>query len=233
MIYSIGEMANVYQQTFDQLDFIANNVVNSNTNGFKAVKLYYNAPDPDKEMAFVPEVIVDYSPGTIHRTDSPLDVAINGEGFFAIQSKEGATYTKQGNFTIDKDGYLTTGDGDYVLGKSGSKIKLPDGKVNIGEKGDIAVDGNSVDTLKIVSFKNPQALTRVEGCLFADPGNAGMADKDDALVRQGHVELSNVQVVREMSDMIDLHRSVEFYQKVIQTIADQDRMATSQIGRLA
>jgi flagellar basal-body rod protein FlgF len=233
MIYSIGEMANVYQQTFDQLDFIANNVVNSNTNGFKAVKLYYNAPDPDKEMAFVPEVIVDYSPGTIHRTDSPLDVAINGEGFFAIQSKEGATYTKQGNFTIDKDGYLTTADGDYVLGKSGSKIKLPDGKVNIGEKGDIAVDGNSVDTLKIVSFKNPQALTRVEGCLFADPGNAGMADKDDALVRQGHVELSNVQVVREMSDMIDLHRSVEFYQKVIQTIADQDRMATSQIGRLA
>jgi flagellar basal-body rod protein FlgG len=233
MIYSIGEMANVYQQTFDQLDFIANNVVNSNTNGFKAVKLYYNAPDPDKEMSFIPEVVVDYSPGTIHRTGNPLDVAINGEGFFAIQSKDGATYTKQGNFTIDKDGYLTTGDGAYVLGKSGSKIKLPDGKVNIGEKGDIAVDGNSVDTLKVVSFKNPQALTRVEGCLFADPGNAGLADKNDPLVRQGHVELSNVQVVREMADMIDLHRSVEFYQKVIQTIADQDRLATNQIGRLA
>ncbi|MGZ6237342.1 MAG: flagellar basal body rod C-terminal domain-containing protein, partial [Syntrophales bacterium] len=142
-------------------------------------------------------------------------------------------YTKQGNFTIDKDGYLTTGDGAYVLGKSGSKIKLPDGKVNIGEKGDISVDGNSVDTLKIVSFTNPQALTRVEGCLFTDPGNAGLVDKGDPLVRQGHVELSNVQVVKEMSDMIDLHRSVEFYQKVIQTIADQDRMATSQIGRLA
>jgi flagellar basal-body rod protein FlgG len=233
MIYSIGEMANVYQQTFDQLDYIANNVVNSNTNGFKAVKLYYNEADPEKEMAYIPEVVVDYSPGTIHRTDSPLDVAINGEGFFAIQSKEGATYTKQGNFTIDKDGYLTTVDGNYVLGKSDSKIKLPDGKVNIGEKGDIAVDGNSVDTLKIVSFKNPQALTRVEGCLFADPGNAGLADKSDPLIRQGHVELSNVQVVKEMSDMIDLHRSVEFYQKVIQTIADQDRMATSQIGRLA
>ncbi|MGZ3648104.1 MAG: flagellar hook-basal body protein [Syntrophales bacterium] len=233
MIYSIGEMASVYQQTFDQLDFIANNVVNSNTNGFKAVKLYYNAPDPDKEMTFIPEVVVDYSPGTIHRTDNPLDVAINGEGFFAIQSKEGATYTKQGNFTIDKDGYLTTGDGAYVLGKSGSKIKLPDGKVNIGEKGDISVDGNSVDTLKIVSFTNAQALTRVEGCLFTDPGNAGLVDKGDPLVRQGHVELSNVQVVKEMSDMIDLHRSVEFYQKVIQTIADQDRMATSQIGRLA
>ncbi|MGZ6210414.1 MAG: flagellar basal body rod C-terminal domain-containing protein, partial [Syntrophales bacterium] len=86
---------------------------------------------------------------------------------------------------------------------------------------------------KIVSFKNPQALTRAEGCLFTDPGNAGLVDKDDASVRQGHIELSNVQVVKEMSDMIDLHRSVEFYQKVIQTIADQDRMATSQIGRLA
>jgi flagellar basal-body rod protein FlgF len=233
MIYSIGEMANVYHQTFDQLDFIANNVVNSNTNGFKAVKLYYNAPNPGKEMTFIPEVVVDYSPGTIHRTDNPLDVAINGEGFLAVQSKEGASYTRQGNFTIDKDGNLVTTNGAYVLGKSGSKIKLPDGKVNIGEKGDVTVDGNPVDTLKIVSFKNPQALTRVEGCLFTDPGNAGLVDKDDPLVRQGHIELSNVQVVKEMSDMIDLHRSVEFYQKVIQTISDQDRLATSQIGRLA
>jgi flagellar basal-body rod protein FlgF len=232
MIYSIGEMSNVYQQTFDQLDFIANNVVNSGTNGFKAVKLFYNTPDPDKAMAFVPKVVVDYSPGTIHRTDNPLDIAINGEGFFSVQSKDGTSYTKQGNFTIDKDGNLVTTDGGYVLGKAG-KIKLPDGKINIGEKGDIMVDGNPVDTLKIVSFKNPQALTRVEGCLFSDPGNAGIADKDDSLVRQGHIELSNVQVVKEMSDMIDLHRSVEFYQKVIQTISDQDRLATSQIGRLA
>ena len=232
MIYSIGEMANVYRQTFDQLDFIANNVVNSNTNGFKGVKLFYNAPDPEKQMAFIPEVVVDYSPGTIHKTDNPLDVAINGEGFFSIQSKDGTTYTKQGNFTIDKEGNLVTTDGNYVLGKSG-KIKLPDGKINIGEKGDITVDGNPVDTLKIVSFKNPQALTRLEGCLFMDPGNAGVADKDDPLVRQGHIELSNVQVVKEMSDMIDMHRSVEFYQKVIQTIADQDKMATNQIGRLA
>ena len=233
MIYSIGEMANVYQQTFDQLDFIASNVVNSSTNGFKAVKLYYNAPDPKRQMAFIPQVVVDYSPGTIHRTDNPLDVAIDGEGFFAIQSKDGATYTKQGNFTIDKDGNLVTTDGGYVLGKSGGKIRLPDGKVNIGEKGDVAVDGNSIDTLKIVSFKNPQALARAEGCLFTDPGNAGIADKDDPLVRQGHIELSNVQVVKEMADMIDLHRSVEFYQKVIQTIADQDKLATSQIGRVA
>lgn len=233
MIYSIGEMANVYHQTFDQLDFIANNVVNSNTNGFKAVKLYYNAPNPGKEMTFIPEVVVDYSPGTIYRSDNPLDVAINGEGFFTIQSKDGVSYTRQGNFTIDRDGNLITTDGAYVLGKSGSKIKLPDGKVNIGDKGDVTVDGNSVDTLKMVNFKNPQALTRVEGCLFTDPGNAGLVDKDDALVRQGHIELSNVQVVKEMSDMIDLHRSVEFYQKVIQTISDQDKLATSQIGRLA
>ena len=233
MIYSIGEMANVYQQTFEQLDFIANNVVNSNTNGFKAVKLYYNAADPEKEMAFIPQVVVDYSPGTIHRTDNPLDVAIDGEGFFAIQSEEGTAYTRQGNFTIDKDGNLVTADGDYVLGKSGNKIKLPDGEINIGEKGDVSVDGNPVDTLKIVSFNNPQALAKVKGCLFTDPGNAGLADKNDPSVRQGHIELSNVQVVKEMTDMIDINRSVEMYQKVIQTTADQDKLATSQIGKLA
>jgi flagellar basal-body rod protein FlgF len=233
MIYSIGEMANVYQQTFDQLDFIANNIVNSNTSGFKAIKLYYNTHDPEKKTAFIPKVVVDYSPGTIHSTDNPLDVAIDGAGFFAIQSKEGATYTRQGNFTIDKDGNLVTSEGDYVLGKSGSKIKLPDGRVNIGEKGDVAVDGSSVDTLKIVNFKNPQALTRLQGCLFADPGDAGLADNNNALVRQGHIELSNVRVVKEMTDMIDIQRSVEIYQKVMQTTADQDKLATSQIGRLS
>jgi len=233
MIYSIGEMANVYQQTFDQLDFIANNVSNTNTNGFKGVKLFYSAPDPEKEVGFIPEVVVDYSPGTIHRTDNPLDVALNGDGFLVVQRKDGMAYTRQGNLTIDKSGNLVTGDGDFILGKSGNKITLPGGTVGIGEKGDVAVDGSPIDTLKIVNFKNPQALTRLEGCLFADPGNAGIEDKNDPLVRQGHIELSNVQVVKEMADMIDLHRSVEFYQKVIQTIADQDRMATNQVGRLA
>ncbi len=233
MIQSIGQMANVYQQKFDQLDFITNNVVNSNTNGFKSVKLYYSAPDPEKEMASIPQVVVDYSPGTIHRTDNPLDVAVDGEGFFAIQSEEGVAYTRQGNFTVDKDGNLITGEGDYVLGKSGSKIKLPDGEINIGLKGDVSVAGNPVDTLKIVSFNNPQALAKVKGCLFTDPGNAGLADKNDPTIRQGHVELSNVHVVREMTDMIDINRSVEIYQKIIQTTADQDKLATSQIGKLA
>ena len=233
MIYSIGEMAHVYQQTFDQLDFIASNVANSNTTGFKAVKLHYPAVDPTKEMSFVPEVVVDYSPGTIYRTDNALDAAINGEGFFTIQSGDEITYTRQGNFTLDKDGNLITADGNYVLGKSGNKIKLPDGKVQMNEKGDITVDGNRIDTLKIANFTNPQALVRVEGCLFSDTGNAGYLEKQDPTVSQGHIELSNVQVVKEMADMIDLHRTVEVYQKVIQTISDQDKLATSQIGRLA
>ena len=60
-----------------------------------------------------------------------------------------------------------------------------------------------------------------------------MVDKENPVINQGHIELSNVQVVKEMTDMIDIHRSVEIYQKVIQTIADQDKLATSQIGRLA
>ena len=233
MIYSIGEMAHVYQQTFDQLDFVASNIGNSNTTGFKAVKLYYPAVDPTKEMSFVPEVVVDYSPGTIYKTDNALDVAINGEGFFTIQSGDQTAYTRQGNFTLDKDGNLVTAEGNYVLNKSGKKITLPNGTVQISEKGDVAVDGNRIDTLKITNFTNPQALVRMEGCLFTDPGNAGMVDKENPVIRQGHIELSNVQVVKEMTDMIDIHRSVEIYQKVIQTISDQDKLATSQIGRLA
>ena len=138
-----------------QLDYIASNIGNSNTTGFKAVKLHYPAVDPTKEMSFVPEVVVDYSPGTIYRTDNALDVAINGEGFFTIQSGDETAYTRQGNFTLDKDGNLVTAEGNYVLGKSGKKITLPNGAVQISEKGDVTVDGNRIDTLKITNFTNP------------------------------------------------------------------------------
>jgi flagellar basal-body rod protein FlgG len=232
MIYSIGEMANVFLSGFDQLDYTTNNIANATTPGFKMTKIFHNSVDP-ATVTYVPEVVVDYSPGTIYRTGNPLDVAINGEGFFAVQSGTETSYTRQGIFTLDKDGNMITAEGNYVLNKSGNKIRLPDGSVQIGDKGDIAVDGNQIDTLKIVKFTNPQLLVRKEGCLFTDPGNAGMVDKEDPIIKQGHIELSNVQVVKEMSDMIDLHRSVEVYQKVIQTIADQDRLATSQIGRLS
>ena len=233
MIYSIGEMAHVYQQTFDQLDYVASNIANSNTTGFKAVKLFYPTVDPTKEMSYVPELVVDYSPGTIYRTDNALDVAINGDGFFAVQSGDQTAYTRQGNFTLDKDGNLVTAEGNYVLSKSGNKIKLPSGTVQIGENGDVSVDGNRIDTLKITNFTNPNALVRMESCLFTDPGNAGNVDVQNPMISQGHIELSNVRVVKEMTDMIDIHRTVEAYQKVIQTIADQDKLATSQIGRLA
>jgi flagellar basal-body rod protein FlgF len=231
MIYSIGEMANVYIDRVDQLDFISNNIANVNTHGFKSMRAFYSQAEPST-VTFTPEVVVDYSPGSIHRTDNNLDVAINGDGFFVIQSGIETTYTRQGNFTIDKDGNLVNSEGWFVLGKSGNKIKLPDGTVNIGEKGDIAVDGNQVDTLKIVSFKNPQALDKLDGCLFRDTGNAGLADNENPVVRQGHIELSNVQVVKEMAEMVGIHRSVEVYQKVIQTIGEQDKLATSQIGRV-
>jgi flagellar basal-body rod protein FlgF len=232
MIYSIGEMANVYISGLDQLDYITNNIANATTPGFKMTKMFHNSVDP-ATVTYLPEMVVDYSPGTIYRTDNALDAAINGDGFFTIQSGDETTYTRQGNFTLDKDGNLITAEGNYVLNKSGKKIKLPNGTVQISKKGDVAVDGNQIDTLKITNFTNPQALVRMEGCLFTDPGNAGMVDKEDAVISQGHIELSNVQVVKEMTDMIDIHRSVEIYQKVIQTIADQDRLATSQIGRLA
>jgi len=231
MIYSIGEMANVYIDKVDQLDYISNNIANVNTHGFKSMRTFYNQSEPST-VTFTPEVVVDYSPGSIHRTDNKLDVAINGEGFFVVQSGLETTYTRQGNFTLDKDGNLMNAEGWFVLGKSGKPIKLPDGTVNINENGDVAVDGIQVDTLKIVSFINPQSLEKIDGCLFRDTGNAGLTEKDNPVVRQGHIELSNVQVVKEMAEMVGIHRSVEVYQKVIQTIADQDKLATSQIGRV-
>jgi flagellar hook-basal body protein len=101
MIYSIGEMANVFLSGFDQLDYTTNNIANATTPGFKMTKIFHNSVDP-ATVTYIPEVVVDYSPGTIYRTGNPLDAAINGEGFFAVQSGTETSYTRQGIFTLDK-----------------------------------------------------------------------------------------------------------------------------------
>lgn len=223
MIYNITDFSNSYLQKIEQLDFLANNIANVNTNGFKSSKVFFSSLQR--------QIVVDHSSGALQRTDHPFDIAINGDGYFTVQAGEEIFYTKKGNFTLDKEGYLTTSEGYYVLGKS-EKIKLQSGMVQVNETGDILESGNKVDSLKIARFTNPQSLVRLEGCFFKDNGDAGIVEKSDSLIRQGYIELSNVQAAKEMAEMISINRSLEIYQKSIQTVSDIDRLSTSRVGKL-
>jgi len=237
MINGIEILANAAIGQIARLNCASHNVANVNTPGFKAGLLHFlegNVAGGISEGNPIqkPATAVDYSPGIMRKTGNVLDLAINGEGFFAVQTKDGIVYTRDGRFTLNKDGELVTQAGDYVLGRGG-KIIIIGNDIQISQEGMIRMNGNEVDALKIVSFREPSALVRLNTGLYRNPDNlAGAEEKENARVQSGYSELSNVQIIREMVEMINIQRTFESYKKAIQTISEQDRSSTTHIGKL-
>lgn len=219
----------------DLLDSVTNNIANVDTPGFKAERLYFSRGGPGDvpgESRLRRITVTNYSPGVMQRTDNVLDLAIQGKGFFVIQTKDGLAYTRDGSFTLNQDKDLVTQDGDYVLGRSG-KIGITGDNIQISENGVINVDGDEVDTLKIVDFRKISALHRLGKGLYQDPdGSADPSIIKDPEIQSGCLELSNVQAIREMVEMINIQRSFGLYQKVMQTIQEQDKLSTNRVGKL-
>jgi len=237
MIYGLASMAKESIKQIHQLDASTHNVANINTPGFKAERVFFPEGTTGggvSETAIVrnPSFRIDYSPGLVQQTGNNLDVALRGEGFFAVETKNGNAYTRNGSFTVTPDGELITQSGDYVMGASG-RIIITGRDVHIDERGTVRVDGDSVGTLRIVEFENPDMLSNLGNGLLGDPGNsAGLADKEDPEVHSGCIELSNVQAIQAMVDMIKIHRSFETYQKVMQTLQEQEKLSTTRIGKV-
>jgi len=216
-----------------RLDIIANNIANSSTAGFKAVKPVFNmvstttASGDTKQLknAYVSlyDTYTDFSDAPLVDSGATFDVAISGKGFFVVQGKDGPMYTRNGQFTLDSNNRLVTMNGDPVLGKNGEiNITIKDGKdILIEEDGTIFLGKDSVDTLKVVDFKNENALQPVGKNLYV------MADKaepeitpDWYSIRQGSYESSNVNVFHEMVEMIQTMRAYECYTKIDQMVYD-------------
>jgi flagellar basal-body rod protein FlgF len=236
-MYGVNTAVSAAVKRMSQHDYIANNLANAATPGFKAERLtFVRRPDADsmEENPFShnPVVLVDQSPGTLYSTANPLDVAIQGEGFFVVETPQGEAYTRNGSFTVNKDKELVNQSGDAVMGESG-KITITGSKIQIDNKGSVTVDGAEAGKLKIVSFKKTDALQKTGASLFKDSGQAGMTPVEDVDIRSGALEQSNVQVVKEMIDMIDVQRSYEAYLKMMQTISEQDKLSTGRLGKLA
>lgn len=236
MIKGVEIMANAAIRQISRLDCVTHNIANVNTPGFKAERFRFlngNAAGGINEgrPAQGPATTADYSQGVMQKTSNVLDLAIHGKGFFAVQTKAGVSYTRDGRVTLNKAGELVTQAGDYVLGR-GERITINGNNIEISQEGTISVDGDEVDALKIVSFREPSALVK-RGVGFLNPDNlAGAKEEENARVQSGYLELSNVEAIREMVEMINIQRTFESYQKVIQTISEQDKMSTNRIGKL-
>jgi flagellar basal-body rod protein FlgG len=237
MINGIEMLANAAIAQIGRLDCVTHNIANVNTPGFKAehFRLLNGSATGGTDAgrpAQRPAASVDYSKGIMQKTGNVLDLAIHGKGFFAVQTKAGVAYTRDGRFTLNKDGELVTQSGDYVLGRGG-KITIDGNNIRISEEGVISVDGDEVDALKIVSFSKPSALVKLNTGLYRNPDNlADAKEEKNTWVQSGYLELSNVQAIREMVEMINIQRTFESYQKAIQTISEQDKLSTNRIGKL-
>jgi flagellar basal-body rod protein FlgG len=225
-----------------QLEMISQNIANANTAGYKKDTLSFKdhllqtgaGVDPDgRDMSDYSGSKIDLSNGTIIKTGNTLDVAIEGDGFIEL---EGNRYTRRGDLKKSSDGYLTTHDGIKVMG-TGGPISLPEDSVeiNIDLEGKVSVvqAGNTlpteIDTIKIMNFGPDAAMNKAGDGMFTF-SNEGT--QSTATIKQGYVETSNVDSVKEMVRMIETMREFESYQKAIQMFDNATSKVTNQLGSL-
>lgn len=242
-----------------RMDVVTNNMANADTTGFKKVDV--TAQSFDRQLAVkindhtegadiirglggvalgvkIGETYYDMSQGSFRETGNQYNLALSGRGFFTISTtdKSGNShtrYTRDGDFTVTKEGYLVTKDGDFVLGDGGNRIQIPGANtatVSINQLGEIYAGSQYVSTLQIVDFENYDALSSYGENMYEPVAGANMTDAE-ATVNQGYLEMSNVNMVTEMVDMIAITRSYETNQKMIQTV-DQTLEKAVNLGSL-
>ena len=162
-------------------------------------------------------VHVDYSGGVFDKTDNPLDLAIEGDGFFSLQAPDGSVaLTRSGSFVADSEGFLAFPGGYRLLGEGGP-IQVGNGRVVVSQTGEVEVDGAVAGRIVPQSVSDLDRLRRLGGSLFGVPEGEELIPPVHASIRQGYLETSNVDVVREMVDMIITYRSYEANAKALQT----------------
>lgn len=196
-----------------RFETIANNMANSNTNGFKKdIVSFYEALD----MKSISNT--DFSQGHLRYTGNELDVALSSKGFFKVKTPNGLRYTRDGAFSINAEGNLVTGNGDTVLGQNGP-ITIEGGDVHIGNDGQVVVNNESVDKILVVDFDEPQLLRKEGGSYYSYQGEQkGISTESDAQIQQKYLEGSNVNPTQEIIKMIETYRAFESVEKAIQSI---------------
>ena len=196
-----------------RFDNISNNLANINTNAFKRDNLSFHRTLSMKSLSRI-----DFSSGPIRHTGNKLDVALNKQGFFKIRTPAGVRYTRDGAFTLNADGTLTTLKGDTVLGQNGP-ITIEGGNVSIQSDGGVLVDNEPVDKILVVNFKDLHLLKKEGYSRYVYQGQESESfTAENIEIKQGYLEKSNVSPTEEMIKMIEAYRAFESAQKAIQTI---------------
>lgn len=218
---------------FRDMETTANNIANVNTVGYNAEKLAFEdflvegrlEGKLGKKVAYARDPISyrDTNNGPLKTTGNPLDMAINGPGYFIVDTPLGQRYTKAGNFMIDAEGTLVTPQGYPVLSQDGGVINFPADSTDVlvSDDGRITANGDEIGQVGVVEFDNEQAMKRLGNNLFSS--DAEPLERQSARVVQGALEQSNVQGVQELVRVVQLQRSVGSSAKFVEVMYDLQR----------
>lgn len=233
MLRGVYSSASAMDVASKQHEVIANNLANANVPGFRKSMLavqthipgqtdpssdtskYVNGGEPSR-------TVVDFSMGALKQTKRNLDFAINGDGFFKVETAQGLRYTRAGSFHLDNEGNLTTAIGEPVIGEGGP-LQLPPGvsasELHVTTDGTLWANGTEVGNFGIVKFEDNEKLIHTGSTQFKAPSNLTPVPTDSVVV-QGTVEQSNASIVHEMVQMIVGMRQFEAAQQNLKSISE-------------
>ncbi|RUM50481.1 MAG: flagellar biosynthesis protein FlgF [Hydrogenothermus sp.] len=226
------------ERALEQIDNTTNNLANVNTSGFKKLivrelsqKIPQNKGQKGDLLVFprFKDTVVITTQGGLRKTDNPLDVAIQGKGYFQVETPNGVMLTRNGHFFFDKNGFLVDENGNYVLNNSGSRIALNTEQrigtnIYINQKGQIFQDNQEIGTLGIVNYEKIKPV----GYTYYKPD--GNQIEAEYTILQGFLEDANVNPIEEMTNLITHQRRMDIYGNLIKGL-DNIEQKTNEIGR--
>jgi flagellar basal-body rod protein FlgF len=203
-----------------QQETIANNLANASTPGFKKDAVFtqeltraearHRPRRTDWETPMIDQVYTNYDQGNFDKTGNELDLAIEGAGFFVIEGEDGTPeLTRAGNFEVDSAGYIVNPEGKRLLSEGGPINVTGNSAVTVSESGEVEVDNNIVSTIRVVNVEDPTQLEKIGDYSYVLPDGVDPIQASGYYVRQGYLEDSNVDVVKQMVEMIIAFRNYE------------------------
>jgi flagellar basal body rod protein FlgG len=209
-------------------EVVANNLANANTEGFKAERIFARLIG---ESHPAPDTATDLRRGTFKETSNPLDLATDSDGFFVVSTAQGERLSRGGSLQRSPDGILTDANGHAVLGEKGV-ISLGEGTVTVDRDGLVAVNGETIDRLRMETIPAGTDVQHDAGTLFLPGGTREAVALGDRNVKQGFVEESNVNTVSTMVDMISVQRAYANAAKALTTLDGIRATISNELGKV-
>jgi flagellar basal-body rod protein FlgF len=227
------------------LDMLANNLANATTGGYKLDREFYtlfNAGTESQYEGGVPSTLpdvksqwTDYAQGTLQPTGNPLDLAITGQGFFAVNGPSGPLYTRNGGFLVSSSGALTTADGYTVSSVGGGTIQTrSQAPITVAPDGTVDQEGQMLGQIDIVDFQDRSVLQKAGSSYFSNSSSTVKpSPATNASIVQRQIEASNVSPAESAVRLVDVMRQFEMLQKAISVTTDMNKKSLDEVARVS